>query len=530
MVLCALLIALMACAAQGQYREAYQSGQSLLRAGKSPEAGKEFERAMTLAATPADRISAEIGVGVALDAGKDFPAARAEFGRALIADGATSDQKAEARCRIGMAWYNERQYSQARAELEKVTAWDEAPATWKAQAALFIGHSWWRENKYPEARAAYARALEVPGLSLAAQAGARLAIVNVFFAEKRYADARPELLRVLDLGDIPSANKVSARISLGKSWFFEGNWAAGREELVKVAAMPDVRPESAAEALLYVGLCDYEAHDYARAREELDRVRSMPGATEKQAHEATLRLRLRKLVPGDEKYLAVLFIGASHTQGWDIPRMVETLAASAPAGSPRIIAGEYLRGGTRIRHFWEEGEGLGTARAKIIAEPWDFVVFESYPFLFGPEESLKYVTAFSDLIRARKAVPVLLDAPAFFRVAYPAEVRKNHDDNVALGKSLRIPVAAAGHAWTLYLGPTPTPAQRMALYHPDAVHTSPKGAYMLACSVYSAITRRSPIGLTRDIPGFAPGEISADESVALQTAAWNAYRESNPVE
>ena len=89
-------------------------------------------------------------------------------------------------------------------------------------------------------------------------------------------------------------------------------------------------------------------------------------------------------------------------------------------------------------------------------------------------------------------------------------------------------MAAAGTAWIQYLGPTPTPEQRLALYHPDAVHTSRKGGYMLACAVYSAITGFSPIGLTRSMPSFAPDGISKEDAAALQEASWQAFKESNP--
>ena len=415
-VLCALSLALLTSAATAQYKEAYDSGLTLQRAGNLAEAEKEFQRAMTLATTPGER------------------------------------------------------------------------------------------------------------------ANARFATGNVLFVEKRYADARAELQRLLDSPDAPAGNISAARVLVGKTWFAEGNWAAARKEFAAVLAQQGSTPSSQTEAQLHLGLCDYEARDFAAAKAELEALRAMPAATPKQCHEALLRLRLRKLVPAQEPYVAVLFIGASHTQVWDVPRIVETLAASAPAGAPRIIAGECLRGGTGIHKFWEEGDGPGTARAKVASEPWDFVVFECYPFLFTKEKCLKYAEAFSSLARAGKAAPVLLDAPVFVRTPYPEGARANHADNVEIARALRIPVAAAGHAWTLYLGPTPTPAERMALYHPDAVHTSPKGAYLLACSIYCAITKRTPVGLTRDIPGFPENALSAEEAAKLQGIAWTAWRESNPVE
>ena len=64
----------------------------------------------------------------------------------------------------------------------------------------------------------------------------------------------------------------------------------------------------------------------------------------------------------------------------------------------------------------------------------------------------------------------------------------------------------------------------MALYHPDAVHPSKQGAYMLACAIYSAITGLSPVGLTNSIPSISP-----TEAAALQKAAWEAFLETKEV-
>jgi hypothetical protein len=404
-----------------------------------------------------------------------------------------------------------------------------APAPAQYKEACDSGRALQREGKLAEAGKEFQRAMTL-ATTPAERVNAQLAAVTVLLAEKRNVEARAELARLLDAADTPPGNRPFARLLLGKTWFAEGNWAAARKEFAAVSADDSAAPAHRADAQLHLGLCDYEARDFAAAKTELEKLAAMPGATPRQLREAALRLRLRRLVPVEPNTLAVLFIGASHTQVWDIPRAVEALAASAPPGSPRILAGEYLRGGTGIHKFWEEGDGPGTARARVAAEPWDFVVFECYPFLFTKEQCLKYARLFSDLARAGKAVPVLFDAPVFVRTPYPDGARANHDDNVAIARSLGIPLAAAGHAWTLYLGPAPTPEQRMALYHPDAVHTSPKGAYLIACSIYAAVTKLTPVGLTRDIPGFPENALSADDAAALQAAAWTAWRESNPVE
>jgi len=73
----------------------------------------------------------------------------------------------------------------------------------------------------------------------------------------------------------------------------------------------------------------------------------------------------------------------------------------------------------------------------------------------------------------------------------------------------------------------------MALYQPDAVHPSKKGVYLLACSIYAAITGCNPVGLTNAIPMLDnnsnyPGRLSEAEVRTLQEAAWKAFLETYP--
>lgn len=236
------------------------------------------------------------------------------------------------------------------------------------------------------------------------------------------------------------------------------------------------------------------------------------------AREAMLRLRLRNLAPEDKTTLKVLFIGSSHTMRGDIPALVMHLAASAPADRPRIIAGDFIRMGTTIDRFWNEGDTPDTSRGLIAAEPWDAVVFETF-YTTTTDDLLKYGTLFADLIRSQKAKPVLYESPIAQASAYPEAYRAFHEDNVTLARALKTPVAPSVHAWMRYLGPKPTPAQFGAVYA-DWIHATPQGAYMSACCIYSALTGQSPVGLAH------PG-IPDSDADALQKAAWTAFEESN---
>ncbi len=141
--------------------------------------------------------------------------------------------------------------------------------------------------------------------------------------------------------------------------------------------------------------------DFERAKPKLLKVLAMPsGTSARQIHDATLRLRLRKMMPVKEKYITVLFIGSSMTLRWNMPLVVEKVAASAPAGRPRIISGQFTRGGTGIEVFWEDGDTHEMARGRIAAEPWDVVVLET-SILRAAASNLKYGKLSVTLPKAR---------------------------------------------------------------------------------------------------------------------------------
>lgn len=479
--------------ALAQYNDIHQAGQAKMRAARYAEARQDFEQALKLTTNAAEQADTQIAIGLTYNAEKKYAVARTEFEKVLAIQGIAPARKVQAQMNIGRSW--ERDCADKMGEANRA---------------------------YADAIIAYSRVADIAGVSSGQKYDAMMAVANTFMTIKNYGEAGVELRKIIQTREFPAGGKALARLFLGKCRFYECNYAAARDEFVKAMAMKELSDSNKAEAQLYIGLSYYHAQEYERAKLELQKVLAMPGVSARQMHE----LRLRKLVPSDEKILTVLFIGASQTQVFNVPQIVEVLAASAPAGSPRIVTDGFLRGGTGIQRFWEEGEGPGTARSRIAVVPWDCVVFETHPVLFGHDIFVKYATKFADLIRGKNATPIFFEAPAFFARSYPADYQKIHDDTVELGKTLNIPVAPADYAWMKYLGPTPTPDQRMALYHPDAVHPSRKGAYMLACTIYSAITGLSPVGLTHSIPSFAPDGILPEEAAGLQKAAWEAFLET----
>ena len=311
---------------------------------------------------------------------------------------------------------------------------------------------------------------------------------------------------------------------------YEGKYDDARAEFAKASAMTGLTDPQKAEIQLYVGLSYYETGDYEHAKPELLKVVDMPGAGTRPAwdggrmgyvpaREAMLRLRLRNLIKDDQKILKVLFIGSSHTLRGDIPEMVTKIAASAPPEQPHIIAGDFVRMGTALPTFWNAGDTSDTARGVIASEPWDAIVFETF-YSMKPDDCTKYGKPMVELIRSKKAKPVIYESPIQKAAPYPEEFQKFHDMNMSFVKDLDVPIAPSVLAWMKYLGQKPTEAQLGYLYD-DWIHASPKGAYMTACCVYAALTGCSPVGLYR------PSNIPEAEADVLQKIAWDAVQESN---
>lgn len=237
--------------------------------------------------------------------------------------------------------------------------------------------------------------------------------------------------------------------------------------------------------------------------------------------------------PGDSSgqlSLKVLFIGNSQMQCFDLPQMVKIMAESAPADRPRIVPGQALLGGRGLKGYWDAGEGPGSPRAMIKAGKWDYVVIQEI-FNAREQEFQDYAAKFDDLIRQSRSKTILFAtanvtehySPLF---RYPEGFKKLNDMQVSFGKARGIPAATAGYAWMKYLGPAPSEAQRLDLYHPDKGHPGPKGTYIYACLLYAIITGKTPEGLTSEFPHLRGGiTIAKQEAANMQKAAWQEYQE-----
>ncbi len=229
--------------------------------------------------------------------------------------------------------------------------------------------------------------------------------------------------------------------------------------------------------------------------------------------------------------MKVLLIGNSQMQSYDLPQMLELMSKSAPADHPRLEIGRGLVGGKGLKGYWDLGEVPGSPRALIVADQWDYVVIQEI-FCAGKPEFEEYAELFDDLIRKRHAKTILFataNVTQYYNSSfnYPESFEKLNEMQIAFGKRRGIPVAAAGYAWMKYLGPNPSEAQVLDLYHPDKGHPGAKGTYLYACLLYACLTGKNPMGLAHEFPNIREGiSIPNAEAISMQKAAWAEYQGS----
>jgi len=168
----------------------------------------------------------------------------------------------------------------------------------------------------------------------------------------------------------------------------------------------------------------------------------------------------------------------------------------------------------------------------IAATKWDRVVIQEI-WNANNSEFEKYAEMFDELIGKYGSKTILFATASVTRYynascKYPDSFEKLNDMQIAFGTKKGIHVAAAGYAWMKYLGPNPSEAQILDLYHQDKGHPGPKGTYIYACLLYACITGLNPAGLTSEFKDIQGGIcISKEEAAMMQKAAWEQYRGSS---
>lgn len=231
------------------------------------------------------------------------------------------------------------------------------------------------------------------------------------------------------------------------------------------------------------------------------------------------------------KPIRVLFVGNSQFYYNQMPKIVETIAESAPKDRARITADwkpsdRSVAGGATLERHWKFGAGKNTARAKITEEKWDYVILQEFTGIAAKESTQQYARLFHDLIREHGA-KTLLFSTAHIAKHFPKGFHQINEADQAVAKELKAPVVSGGLSWLVYLGDNPSEEQILALYDRDKGHPGPKGSYLYACTVYAFVTGQSPVGLTNRLPHLPEHPITPEQAKKMQEAAWRVHQETH---
>jgi tetratricopeptide (TPR) repeat protein len=445
--------------------------------------------------------------------------------------GAGFEEKSRVTLGLAAEAYNNGDSSGALGMLEGLYSAAETPGESRVKAYLLAARIY-NEDGYPvswaKAREVCFRVLELPNLSETQQTEAREALVPALWNLGEYAEAKRLLEGLVSTGVLTELRLAEYQAKLARIYLVEGACSEARVALEKAGGLLErVTPrdgkvhEGFAEVQLLRGLCWSQEGELEQARMELERVPSLAGQSAASAQTREARLKLSQLGVGAEResVLKVLFIGSSHTLRGNVPYLVEQMAGSAPAGVPRVRAGEHVRTGTGMRVFWEEGDHGFTARGKIASGPWDAVVVET--FFKNDRQTLEtYARKYAGFVREKGARLILYESPVARATRYPEGFEAFHAENIRLGGLLpEVSIAPSVDAWTRFLGVAPS-ARKMDVLYADWIHATLEGAYLSACCIYAALTKASPEGLA------VPGKISDKDARLFQSIAWNAFKET----
>lgn len=210
--------------------------------------------------------------------------------------------------------------------------------------------------------------------------------------------------------------------------------------------------------------------------------------------------------------MKILFIGNSATYVNDVPKMLERLAKKAGYD---IETDMVVKGGFRLS---QHAEGI-MARDKIALEEiekgYDLVILQEVGNCFATDENRQETAQASEkLLRAIQKT----SAKALFYVRPPygkdlegfsaAEQCRCLDDLfVGLSQKLGIECVFANRAFACAI-----PTVGRALWGDDNAHTSPMGAYLIACTFFATLFGTSATALDFDV-------LTEEEARPLQAIA-----------
>ena len=212
--------------------------------------------------------------------------------------------------------------------------------------------------------------------------------------------------------------------------------------------------------------------------------------------------------------MKILFIGNSATYVHEIPGMLSDLAKTAGYD---VEVAKITRGGFTLAKHADASTEHGQRVLAEIEKGYDIVFLQEVGNCFTTEEHRE---------SCRRSTRILLSeiqksgAKAWFYVRPPygrdLEGYPAFDQSRELDR-LFVPLAAENHTPCAYVNRAFADAMKhtdIGLWGPDNAHTSIPGAYLIACTLFSALFGRSATALKPEIEG-----LSAEEALILARIA-----------
>jgi hypothetical protein len=228
--------------------------------------------------------------------------------------------------------------------------------------------------------------------------------------------------------------------------------------------------------------------------------------------------------------LKILFVGNSYTFMWDMPGLLQKMAAQAPK-KKKVFVHALTWGGQSLNFYWRQIEKKaesGNVETLLGAADWDVVVLQRW----GDDQVAEIVPKFAELIHNKHPnAKILLYAwggagKKDEEAKPPEKLQEAHEKAAQKTGAIIVPVA-----WAWY---------QFRINHPGAQDVADDGwhpgrvrAYMTASALYATLFHESPVGLpVRSWQAWAPpegkgkgkGQVTDEEAADLQQLAWDAVQ------
>jgi len=189
----------------------------------------------------------------------------------------------------------------------------------------------------------------------------------------------------------------------------------------------------------------------------------------------------------------ILFVGNSFTFYWNLPSIVESMAAEKEI---YLDIHQSTAGGASLKQHWFGEKKLNTKKL-IESGTFSKIILQDYSSnpILKTKESREYFNRFIQLIKSNQGQAIIYGTwmfPGIFNKKYKyADPIQNALEPISVKTSS--PTAPVGTAFRLFQEKHP----EIPIFTSDNKHPSAVGSYLAACVFYKILTGKSPLGLSR---------------------------------